>query len=78
MKFLDPTERVLFPVIISVRAETAQLLKEMASEMEISLDEALSAMAEDAVVGLSSGNKFFDDVYIPDQCSMDDLLKSIE
>ena len=78
MKFLDPSERVLFPVIISVRAETAQLLNEMASEMEISLDEALSAMAEDAVAGLSSGKQFLDDVYIPDSCSMQDLLNSIE
>ena len=78
MKYLDPSERVLFPVIISVRAETAQLLDEMASEMEISLDEALSAMAEDAVAGLSYGKQFFDDVYIPDRCSMDDLLNSID
>ena len=77
MKFLDPSEQVLFPVFLSVRADTADLLMEMAKEMDISLDEVLSAIAEESVTGLSRPQQFLEDVIIPDKCSMDDLFKSI-
>ena len=77
MKYLDPAELVLFPAIISVRADTAELLREMASDMGVSLDEVLSALAEDSASQLGSDKVFLDDVYIPDRCSNQDLLDSI-
>ena len=78
MKYLDPAELVLFPAIISVRADTANILREMANEMGVSLDEVLSALAEDSVSQLSPNTDFLDDVFIPDRCSTQDLLDSIE
>ena len=78
MKFLDPSSQVLLPVVISVRADTAQILSEMALEMESSLDEVLSDMAEDAAACLGCSSIFLEDVVIPDRCSTEDLLKSLE
>ena len=84
MNYLDPAERVLFPVIITVRADTAELLDEMANEMELSMDEVLSAIAEESVseIGASSslggGSPFLDEVLIPNRCSTEDLLKLIK
>ncbi len=77
MKYLDPAERFLFPVILSVRADTAQLLKEMAMEMDSSIDELLSAIAEDSVCDLAGKYSFLEDVFIPDSCSTKDLLKML-
>ena len=78
MKFLDPAEQVLFPAILSLRADTAQLLSEMAEELETSLDEVLSSIAEDAVSELPTSAIFFSDVVIPDRCSTEDLFHSIQ
>ena len=88
MNYLDPAERVLFPVIITVRADTAELLDEMANEMEVSMDEVLSAIAEESVNELGSSryassklegvSDFLDEVLIPDRCSTEDLLKLME
>ena len=77
MKFLDPSEQILLPVCLSLRGQTVGLLSEMASEMNVSVDELLSGIAEDSVIGLTKNKNFLEDVYIPDRCSMDDLIKSI-
>ena len=67
MKYLEPSgEQSLIPLIISVRAETARLLSEMAREMGVSLDEVLSFIAEDAVIGLESNSKALEDIFIPE------------
>tara|TARA_B100000029_G_C17525464_1_gene941504 strand:+ start:330 stop:566 length:237 start_codon:yes stop_codon:yes gene_type:complete len=78
MKFLDPSEHVLIPLTVSVRADTAQLLREMASEMGISMDELFSALAEDSVCDLPVAEPIIDDVFIPDRCSTLDLLQVLE
>ncbi len=78
MKFLDSAEQAFFPVVISVRAETAAFLYEMAAEMDISIDELVSGIAEDAVIGLAKPSVFFEDIVIPDSCSTEDLLKVLE
>ena len=78
MNYLDPAERILFPVIISVRADTAELLSKMAREMDVSMDDMLSAIAEESVSDLDVGSEFLDDVFIPERCSTTDLLKLIE
>ena len=77
MKFLDPSEQILLPVCLSLRGHTFDLLTEMASEMNISVDELLSGIAEDSVIGLKRSKNFLEDVYIPDRCSMDDLIQSL-
>ncbi|WP_320667548.1 hypothetical protein [Prochlorococcus sp. MIT 1307] len=78
MNYLDPAERVLFPVIISVRADTAKLLSEMASEMDVSMDEVISAIAEESASGLGPINEELSNVCIPDKCSLEELLKFID
>ena len=77
MKPVDPAEPILFPVVISVRADTANLLSEMASEMGVTIDEVLSALAEESVSGLASleDPSSLTDVTIPEKCSTEDLLK---
>ena len=78
MKFLDPADHVLLPVMISVRADSARLLQEMALELGTTLDELISALAEDSAYDLENPRRSLDDVFIPDQCSKDDLLKMLE
>ena len=82
MNYLNPAERILFPVIISVRADTADVLREMANEMEVSMDEVLSAIAEESAYELGVEMEQEDllerSVYIPDKCSTEDLLKLME
>ncbi len=80
MKFIDPfADEVLVPVVITVRAETAELLSEMAAELEVSLDEVLSSLAEESVIGLKSHSSgVLDDVEVPDKCSKQDLLKFLK
>ena len=78
MKYSDPGEEVLFPVIISLRADAAQLLREMANEMGTTMDELISALAEDSACELAAPKVFLDDVVIPDRCSKEDLLKTLE
>ncbi len=78
MKFLDPAEQILLPVVLSIRADTASLLAEMATELDSSIDELLSSIAEDAVSGLSKEESFLEDVVIPDRCSTEDLIRSLD
>ena len=78
MKYLDPSESVLLPVVISVRAETASLLNLMADDMNASLDEVLSAIAEDSVSELNNSKYFSQDIEIPDACSTDYLKRFIQ
>ena len=78
MRYIDPSEQVLVPVIISIRNDTASLLDEMTKELECSLDELLSGIAEDSVAGLQPKVEFFSDVVIPDRVSTYDLLKAFK
>ena len=69
---------VLLPVLISVSADTADLLIEMAYDLNSSLDDLVSVLAEDAVVGLSPSKDFLDDVVIPDSFTREDLMNALE
>tara|TARA_Y100001968_G_C19211712_1_gene645083 strand:- start:331 stop:561 length:231 start_codon:yes stop_codon:yes gene_type:complete len=75
MKYLDPSSHVVLPTLLTVNTATADLLLELAADMGISLDELLSALAEDSVIALASSD--FGDVTIPDRCSKQDLMDSI-
>tara|TARA_Y100001968_G_C19453446_1_gene770374 strand:- start:12846 stop:13085 length:240 start_codon:yes stop_codon:yes gene_type:complete len=72
------SDEVLFPITISVKAETVRLLSEMAKDMGISIDDVLSVLAEDAAIDLESECKSVDQTFIPDKCSRDDLLNALE
>ena len=74
---LSPSSRdnVLFPVTISVTAETVRVLAQIAEDMGISVADVLSVLAEDAVIDLESKTLTTENVLIPDKCSREDLLK---
>ncbi len=76
MKYIDPADSVFLPAHLCVSGETAELLREMAREMGVSVDEVLSCLAEDAVIDLATVKDSFDDVYIPDKCSTEDLIRA--
>tara|TARA_Y100001968_G_scaffold329769_1_gene379888 strand:+ start:276 stop:545 length:270 start_codon:yes stop_codon:yes gene_type:complete len=76
-------DQVLFPVTISVNANTAKLLSEIATDMGISIDDVLSVLAEDAAIDLDRGSRMADYIssettFIPEKCSRDDLWKELE
>ena len=72
MKSPKAPDRVLFPAFISISAETAYLLKLMANDLGISLDELISSIAEDSVCGLQS-KELFSGVSIPDSFNREQL-----
>ena len=77
-------DQVLFPVTISVKANTAKLLSEIAADMGISLDDVLSVLAEDAAIDLERKERRNADspkktiTFIPEKCSREDLWKELE
>tara|TARA_Y100001968_G_C18855392_1_gene480027 strand:- start:217 stop:456 length:240 start_codon:yes stop_codon:yes gene_type:complete len=73
-----PSDEVLFPVTISVKAGTVRLLYEMAKDMGISIDDVLSVIAEDAAIDLEVDPNYLDKILIPDKCSREDLLNALE
>ena len=78
MNELNREGRVHLSVEISVSSHTAEMLAEMSMEMGTSIDELISALAEDSVIGLAKQQyDFFEDVYIPDSCSTNDLINSL-
>ncbi len=78
MKFQSPSDHEPLPVIISVRAETAYLLAEMAKDMDVTIGEVLSSIAEDAVTELERPTFNKNESNIPISCSTADLLKILE
>ena len=62
---------------VSLKAETARLLAEMADDMEISISEVLSFLAEDAVIDLKRGNSYIEKIRIPNKCSKEDLINAL-
>ncbi len=77
MMHLDPAKRVVLPVLVSLRSDVVHLLDELAIDMDLSIDELFSAIVEEAAFGLEKSSKFGEDIVIPDQCSMKDLLDLI-
>ena len=63
---------------IQVKADTARLLSEIASDMGISIDDLLSFLAEDAVIDLAREEESTNKITIPDKCSKEDLLEVIK
>ena len=70
-------DNILFPVTISVTASTVRLLSQMAEDMGISVDDVLSVLAEDAVIDLENNSSNLDNILIPDKCSREDLIQTL-
>ncbi len=77
MKSANPNnEYIPLDLKISVRRDTLRLISEMAQDMGISINEVFSFLAEDSVIDLELLENF-DDIKIPNKCSLSDLKNEI-
>ncbi len=77
MKSVNPkNEYIPLNLRISVRRDTLRLISEMAQDMGISINEVFSFLAEDSVIDLEMIENF-NDIEIPNKCSLDDLKNEI-
>ena len=61
----------------SPEAETAPEIEEMADDMGASLEDVLSSIAEDSVIDLKRLQDDLGIVIIPEKCSKQDLINSL-
>ena len=77
MKSANPeNEYIPLDLRISVRRDTLRLIKEMAEDMGISINEVFSFLAEDSVIDLELLEDL-KEIEIPSQCSLDDLKNAL-
>ena len=63
---------------LSLRDETVRLLIEMADDMGASLEDVLSSIAEDSVLDLKRLQDDLGIIIIPEKCSKEDLINSLQ
>ena len=71
-------ENVSINVNLSLKDETLRLLVEMADDMGASLEEVLCSIAEDSVIDLKRLQNDLGIILIPDKCSKQDLMNSLQ
>ena len=77
MKSANPeNEYIPLDLRISVRRDTLRLIKEMAEDMGISINEVFSFLAEDSVMDLELLEDL-KEIEIPSKCSLDDLKNAL-
>ena len=59
-----------------MRRDTLRLISEMAQDMGISINEVFSFLAEDSVIDLELLEDF-NEIEIPNKCSIDDLKNAL-
>ena len=65
-------------VNLSLKDETLRMLIEMANDMGASLEEVISSITEDSVIDLERLQDDIGIVIIPEKCSKQDLINSIQ
>ncbi len=65
-------------VNLSLKDETLRMLIEMANDMGESLEDVISSITEDSVIDLERLEDDLDIVIIPEKCSKQDLINSIQ
>ena len=73
-----PGQNISIDVNLSLKEETLRMLIEMADDMGASLEDVLSSIAEDSVIDLKSLQDDLGIVIIPEKCSKQDLINSIQ
>ena len=71
-------QNVSFSVNLSLKNETLRMLIEMADDMGASLEDVISSIAEDSVIDLKRLQDDLGIVIIPEKCSKQDLINSIQ
>ena len=65
-------------VNLTLKNETLRILVDMANDMGVSLEDVISSITEDSVIDLERLQDDLGIVIIPDKCSKQDLLNSIQ
>ena len=71
-------QNVSINVNLSLKNETLRMLIEMANDMGASLEDVISTVTEDSVIDLERLQDDLDIVIIPERCSKQDLINSIQ
>ncbi len=72
------SQNVSIGVNLSLKEETLRMLIEMADDMGASLEDVLSSIAEDSVIDLKRLQNDLGIVIIPEKCSQQDLINSLQ
>jgi len=80
--FMNPNncsgQNVSINVNLSLKDETLRMLIEMANDMGASLEDVISSITEDSVIDLERLQDDLGIVIIPEKCSKQDLINSIQ
>ena len=71
-------QNVSINVNLSLKNETLRMLVEMANDMGASLEDVISSVTEDSVIDLERLQDDLGIVIIPEKCSKQDLINSIQ
>ena len=71
-------QNVSINVNLSLKNETLRMLVEMASDMGVSIEDVISSITEDSVIDLERLQEDLGIVIIPEKCSKQDLINSIQ
>ena len=71
-------QNVSINVNLSLKNETLRMLIEMANDMDASLEDLISSITEDSVIDLERLQDDLGIVIIPEKCSKQDLMNSIQ
>ena len=71
-------QNVSINVNLSLKNETLRMLVEMANDMGASLEDVISSITEDSVIDLERLQDELGIVIIPEKCSKQDLINSIQ
>ena len=73
-----PSQNVSINVNLSLKNETLRMLIEMSNDMGTSLEDVISSITEDSVIDLERLQDDLGIVIIPEKCSKQDLINSIQ
>ena len=71
-------QNVSINVNLSLKGETLRMLIEMANDMGASLEDVISSITEDSVIDLERLQDDLGIIIIPEKCSKQDLINSIQ
>tara|TARA_Y100000766_G_C18524150_1_gene420385 strand:+ start:228 stop:467 length:240 start_codon:yes stop_codon:yes gene_type:complete len=71
-------QNVSLNVNLSLKDETLRILIEMANDMGASIEDVISSITEDSVIDLERLQDDLGIVIIPEKCSKQDLINSIQ
>ena len=71
-------QNISISVNLSLKDETLRMLIEMANDMGASLEDVISSITEDSVIDLERLQDDLGIVIIPEKCSKQDLINSIQ